>query len=605
MENMASNLVPQQKNKTFFWLRLFSTIIDLSLISAMSTILQWIILQFLFVPYQLLWMIVLMLYYFVSYLKLEGYTIGRSFTGLQLLSKDSQPLGIGSILVREFVFKFCFLLLVPLLLSEYGFAKQTIIIELILYFLMMTFSLFFLLISQKPWWERFSSTKTIRKNVAIDFPLKKLFLAYTGLIVLAIVLVLAPFGFQIERMYNLYRPVYPKTSETIQMGKYVQTHAKDPVDYVFDLFDKYDIVVISERMHPEYTQYDLYSKMVADPRFAERVGNIFTETGSVSFQDTVNNLLRTKYASEDSLDKYTALLQRNSNGVWPLWDNTNMFDMLKRVNHLNAAMTDTTKMLHWYFTDLPVDWGKMTKETQQNAYHDKRRDSLEASVVINVYQQLISRQKRKKSLVIMNTRHGYGHIDQRFPQSIQDEFHGTTAYLQEALPGKVANVMLHTVTQKYAYMFSPTQNGKWDRVFEDIGNPDAGFDFGGSPFGNDKFDVAFIASRGLMFKDVFTGYIFYKPLRAHLKKEGFPYEFNQFEDTMIRRASILSEDYVAVIKARIAFLKAHPGDSVHTDDPYKYALLYNGYQVGWGLVKLLLSFLIAVFFYRRSISLVQ
>jgi hypothetical protein len=369
------------------------------------------------------------------------------------------------------------------------------------------------------------------------------------------------------------------------------------------LFEKYDVVVISERLHPEYTQYDLYSKIVEDPRFKERVGNIFSETGSVSFQDTLNSLLRTKFKSEDSLNKYTALLQRNSNGVWPLWDNTNMFDMLKRVNRLNTSLADTSQQLHWYFTDLPVDWGKMTKETQHAAYTDKRRDSLEASVVINVHNRVISKQCRKKSLVIMNTRHGYGHIDKRFPQSVQDEFHGTTAFLQEALPGRVANIMIHSITQKYAYMFTPTQNGKWDRVFEDIGNPDAGFDFSGSPFGDDKFDLAFIYTKGMLFKDVFTGYIFYKPLNAHYKKEGFPYEFYNFEDTMIRRASILSEDYVINIKKQIEKSKINPQE-VASSESIKYAILYNSYQIIWGTIKLLLSYLDALFFYRKKPNLI-
>jgi hypothetical protein len=428
-------------------------------------------------------------------------------------------------------------------------------------------------------------------------------MGYTAVIVIAIGILVVPFIGSFESFFNQYKPIYPRTAESKKMGEFVKHHAKDPVEYVFDLFEKYDIVVISERLHPEYTQYDLYSKIVEDPRFAERVGNIFTETGSVSFQDTLNSLLRTKYASEDSLNKYTAILQRNSNGVWPLWDNTNMFDMLKRVNRLNAVMEDISKQLHWYFTDMPVDWGKMNKDSQHAAYTDKRRDSLEASVVINVHNQVISKQARKKSLVIMNTRHGYGYIDKRFPQSIQDEFHGTTAFMQEALPGKVANIMIHSITQKYAYMFTPTQNGKWDRVFEDLGNPDAGFDFAGSPFGEDKFDLAFIAAKGLLFKDVFTGYIFYKPLTAHIKKEGFPYEFNNFEDTMIRRSSILSEDYVLNIKKQIDFLKKNPNAPV-SSEPVKYALLYNGYQIVWGTIKLLLSYLIALIFYRKNRKLI-
>ncbi len=60
---------------------------------------------------------------------------------------------------------------------------------------------------------------------------------------------------------------------------------------------------------------------------------------------------------------------------------------------------------------------------------------------------------------------------------------------------KVANIMIHSITQKYAFMFTPTQNGKWDRVFNDFGNPDVGLDFEGCPFGEDKFNLVFIAEK--------------------------------------------------------------------------------------------------------------
>lgn len=599
METLRNEQLGSQEIKSFFWLRIFSTIIDLSIISSISILIQAILIHFLYVAFNSIWMAVLLLYYTSCYQTLNGVTIGRLLTGLQLVCKDLQPLNIKKLVLRELILKGLFLFIIPSFISEYCFSKQSVFFYVLVYSLVFIFSILFLLLLRKPWWEMVSNTLTIKNYSENKIPVFNLFMTYTALILISTMVIVVPFISNKNLLFNQYRPAYPKTSETKSYGEYVKQHAKDPVDYVFDLFEKYDIVVISERMHPEYTQYELYSKIVEDPRFKERVGNIFSETGSVSFQDTLNSLLQTKYESEDSLNKYTAILQRNSNGVWPLWDNTNMFDMLKRVNRLNTSLTDTSQQLHWYFTDLPVDWGKMTKETQLAAYTDKRRDSLEASVVINVHNQVISKQPRKKSLVIMNTRHGYGHIDKRFPQSIQDEFHGTTAFLQEALPGKVANILIHSITQKYAYMFTPTQNGKWDRVFEDIGNPDGGFDFSGSPFGEDQFDLAFIYTKGMLFKDVFTGYIFYKPLTAHFKKEGFPYEFKNFEDTMIRRASILSEEYIVNIKKQIDYCKKHPNDSVSSDS-VKYALLYNVYQIVWGATKLLLSYLIAIFFYRKN-----
>jgi uncharacterized RDD family membrane protein YckC len=365
MQNQKTELVGVQKPKSFFWLRLFSTIIDFSVISSLAIIIHTILLFFMFISYIAIWVTILILYYACCYYQLNGVTLGRLLTGLQLVSIGLHTLSMKQILIRELILKGIVLIIIPAYISEYGFSKQTVFFDVLVYSLVFLISILLLLIIQKTWWE------------------------------------------------------------------------------------------------------------------------------------------------------------------------------------------------------------------------------------------LISKQCRNKSLVIMNTWHGYGHIGKRFPQSIQDEFHGTTAYLQEAFPGKVANVMIHTVTQKYGYMFTPIHNGKWDRVFEDLGNREAGFDFLGSPFGEELFDLAFIAAKDMLFKDVFTGYIFYKPLTLHLKKESFPYEFNNFEDTMIRRASILNGDYVASIKEQIDDINKNPNDAV-SSETFKYSLLYNSYLILWGSIKLLLSFVIALFFYRRK-----
>jgi len=49
----------------------------------------------------------------------------------------------------------------------------------------------------------------------------------------------------------------------------------------------------------------------------------------------------------------------------------------------------------------------------------------------------------------------------------------------------------------------PLQHGKWDRAFEIEGNPNIGFDFKNSPFGEDPFDAYFgVCPAGLKYRDV-------------------------------------------------------------------------------------------------------
>jgi hypothetical protein len=255
--------------------------------------------------------------------------------------------------------------------------------------------------------------------------------------------------------------------------KFIQSNTQNPIDYVFQLFEKYDLVVLSERMHPEYTQYELISDIVSDSRFIEKIGNIYIELGSISFQDTVNTYLHTVYSDEDSLNKATAFLQRNISSIWPLWSNTNLFDWFKHVNKINSNLPDSLK-LNLYFTDLPVDWENMTAEKYPAQAQNVDRDKIMAEHIIQKYRDKIQiKEKRNKGLVIMNFRHGYG---------IDINNTNTTAVLMDSLPNIVCNVMLNTISMKNPAIMTPIQNGKWDKAFALAGNPNVGFDFTDSPF---------------------------------------------------------------------------------------------------------------------------
>jgi hypothetical protein len=101
-------------------------------------------------------------------------------------------------------------------------------------------------------------------------------------------------------------------------------------------------------------------------------------------------------------------------------------------------------------------------------------------------------------------------------------------YIFESFSSKVSNVMINSLallpgsTDKEA-VTTPINNGKWDAAFEVVGNPSLGFDFRGSPFGPDYFDFyPFPTRNDLKFQDVFTGFIFYKPLKEHKFGVGIP-----------------------------------------------------------------------------------
>jgi len=151
----------------------------------------------------------------------------------------------------------------------------------------------------------------------------------------------------------------------------------------------------------------------------------------------------------------------------------------------------------------------------------------------------------------MNHWHGFGLI--RKPNGEKSKhFLNTlcaTAILMDSLPGKVCNVLINTIPfGVYGTIFGPVCHSKWDKAFKMAGNPEAGFNFENSPFGSDNFDeFLWNSSSELQYQNVFTGFIFYKPLEQHRSKVGFPYMLYNFKDTLLRRSTCLGEGYKEVV----------------------------------------------------------
>lgn len=586
-----------KKTQRLLWLRLVSAVIDLPVIYCVAMLLKAIIWKFVFADFAIIFIATYMLYYFSSYLLLKGQTAAKLLTGIIVLNKNGAPLSLTQILLREIILKGALGLIMPVLLLPPFFPVWSTSFTILLYTVILLVSFILFLFLKNPWWELFSKTTTIRINHFSKTSLRYTFIVTTILIFAYLYNTTTPFLNGGESIKTSLLSKYPAGRETERYADFIRNHTKDPVDYIFDLFKTHDIVVISERMHPEYTQYEMIFKIIKDERFIKNVGNIFTECGSVSFQDTLNTYLQTKYNSEDELNRGTANLQRNSNAVWPLWSNTNLFDLFKTVHQLNNKLPDSSK-LNWYFTDLPVHWETMTHEKFQAAYSSPVRDSMMAVHVIEQYKNLISKQSRKKALVIMNTRHGYGLIRDNAGKKTKAGNDNATAYIMEAIPGKIANVMINTVSMKYGVLLTPVQDGKWETAFSSLGNPETGFDFAGSPFGDDSFDAAFFNIPGTTYKDVFTGYIFYKPLSQHFEKDGFPYEFDGFEDTLLRRAGCVSIQHAEGLRRSIEERKQNPTENFSTR-LINYGLLYNMVNVIMVPVMILITYLIGLFFFIK------
>lgn len=314
------------------------------------------------------------------------------------------------------------------------------------------------------------------------------------------------------------RPMYavprPSDHSVEKYTDFLRQNKTDIKDYVFGLFKKYDHVILCERAHREMTQYDLIYDIVSDNRFADSIGNLFTEIGCVDSREAYKKFVDTDYKNEEEVDSCLASFMTVNQSVHLLWPNTNWFSFLKRLYYLNHGKSRQVNLL---FSDR--NWIDRTELDS--------RDSIMAENIVST----LKADSLKKSLIIMNYRHAYltpgncGH------------------YILQAFPGKVANVMINTGSVDLIDLLSgketmqPTLHGKWDAAFRQVKDYNYAFDFDGSPFGEDDFDhfvMPWNNVRALKYKDMFTGFIHYKAPEEQFESIGYNHIFDPNNEKRLR-----------------------------------------------------------------------
>ncbi len=84
------------------------------------------------------------------------------------------------------------------------------------------------------------------------------------------------------------------TTNSVHFNEYkkcLDERGEPPAEYIFRLFEKADIVILAERDHRDITQYGFICQLLADRRFAERIGHVYTEVGVVNMTASADSLV--------------------------------------------------------------------------------------------------------------------------------------------------------------------------------------------------------------------------------------------------------------------------------------------------------------------------
>ena len=314
---------------------------------------------------------------------------------------------------------------------------------------------------------------------------------------------------------------------------------KSAKDYIIKQFKEHDIVILCERNHSEFSQYELIKDVLNDDYFKKNVKNVFIENGIINLQPEIAEFLKTKDLDSLSIEKKITKFQQNAS-FWFIWERYNFKYLLKTIYDINNISENQITL---YPSDSEFDWKKVKNVedyTREQDFEIEPRDSIIAFNIINQFERIKSKTK-KKALVILNYRHAFKIHTIRSNGELQQN---SGKFLSDYFGNRAVSILLNCPIfsrkdQKWTYEL--IQNGKWDASFKKQNLDNIGFDFDNSVFGNDAFDI-WNGMEDIKYTDVFDGFVFYRPIEKHNLIDNFNGMISKdFEEEMFRRLKIQSE----------------------------------------------------------------
>lgn len=312
----------------------------------------------------------------------------------------------------------------------------------------------------------------------------------------------------------------------------------EPVDYIFRLFEQSDIVVIGERDHRDTTQYELILDILGDPRFAERVGYVYTEVGCVNRTDDVNRLIKNHSLSDDEFNEELYSYLRKGEVFYTLWEKYNRVQFLKGLHKINR---DGRRKITLGLTDCDFAWEDVDSAQEYldiyNGPACDYRDSTMAANFAKMYAKQRSLKGKRKALIITNQPHATNAAFAKRDYLRQGRWLKNLFGEQ-----RVKIVMLNWAEYRLfdGRRMPLVADGKWDAAFEMLGCNPFGMDIQDTPYGATPY--ADPAYGNLLWQEIADGIIYYKPYYETVLAAGVRGIVDkEFEEEFMRRTNIFYE----------------------------------------------------------------
>ncbi len=358
----------------------------------------------------------------------------------------------------------------------------------------------------------------------------------------------------------------------------IEKTGSDPVKFVNNLLDDYDLLIFDDALHLAKEPFDFYQKLVKNKQFTSKVNFIFFEVISINSQTYINKYLDNPVKDSSIL---IPAFQDSYNGYG--WRYKTYFDLLSTIWDVNAQLP-ATERIRVICVDQPIYWDAIKSRDDYNLFQKSlvARDYFMYQII---NQTLHSFKSGKKGIFLTNTRHAYKGIR----SSDGKLYWNTGTFLHQWHPKKTYSIRIHNVNlsvereldsvsnsstegmDRFSYKWIKMDNGLWDKAFNENGNIPVGIPLKNNPFGNTPYigNLMLNAAENQTMYDAYDGLIFLAPLEKlnFSAKVGFIYT-DSFIHELKRRIILLEGDNLQ------DFLKKNEAESL--DEFIKEFVKYQG-----------------------------
>ena len=373
------------------------------------------------------------------------------------------------------------------------------------------------------------------------------------------------------KAYNAM-PVYPPIP-WLEKQRHVRSFRacqQPPEKYLMHLFDRYNIVFLVEREHPECLQWDFLTRFILSEQFSEKIGIVCIETANHDMQQAIDSFLHQEYTSDVAREMAAAHIIRECS-VWPTWTERSLFDLFIRTNLFNRSH-DSLHQIRICACDAENVWNRI--DTDQMALYDllDTRDSVMGTNVIGFYQEQMSQNPaKKKMLAIFNDIHCFRNTLPRHKNTID--------YVDAKYPQHVGVCCIPSATYYWNGKVSAFyKEALWYSAAQEVGECFA-VPIKGSILENKHLQKNLAPSlwgKKTML-ELFDGMLFIgHPTQYRLNDDGYPYLFDpEFEKECLKRGKMsgMEKD----VAEWIADYHSHaPGTRTK---PFNYIATYNSIYI--------------------------